>query len=311
MTVSTVRITDIMSLYSKNDPLRIGRKIRSLRTERGLTQRELAQDSVSRNMLSMIESGAATPSLDTLFHFADKLSVPVGAFFAEGYEEMLYSKREAVENVKFLLIEGRYAEAAQICEPFAEDDGEMRLYLSLCRMESGLDCVYRYSLASADSHLEYAAEKSMGIPFAEDYISSTCDFIRRLIGAVTSDTVPEVLISMERYERSAVPASVICYLVAYKAVIDADFELASAIARSGILGNFHSLHIRGAVLMKTGDPVGATRLFDLALTSDDGGFYSRYRLICDLEACHRDTGNFEAAYSLSTSRMEMLGMFTK
>jgi len=300
-----------MSYTTEFNPERIGKKVRSLRGMRGLTQKELAGDIVSRNMLSMIESGAATPSLETLFSLAKSLNVPVGSFFAEGYEEMLYSKRDAVENVKFLLLEGRHNEAAKLCEPFAEDDGEMRMYLSLCRLESGLDFIYRFMLATADSYLAYAAEMAMGIPFIEDYISSTCDFIRQLAMAVTSDTVPDVLLDHEKYERSAIPASLACYLTAYKAVLDGDYTFATSLAKSGLMGSFHSLHIRGAVLMRTGDYEGATRLFDLALTSDEGGFYSRYKLICDLEVCHRDAGNFEAAYSLSTSRMEMLGMFSK
>jgi len=53
---------------TKNAAERIGIKVRHLRNSRGLTQKELAGDLISRNMLSMIESGAALPSIESLIH---------------------------------------------------------------------------------------------------------------------------------------------------------------------------------------------------------------------------------------------------
>lgn len=44
----------------------IGKKIREIRTEKLMTQSQLAGDEITRNMLSRIENGAALPSLGTV-----------------------------------------------------------------------------------------------------------------------------------------------------------------------------------------------------------------------------------------------------
>lgn len=56
----------------------LGSKIKAIRDELGMTQKELSDGIVTRNMLSRIENDEALPSLSTLSAIADRLSVPVG-----------------------------------------------------------------------------------------------------------------------------------------------------------------------------------------------------------------------------------------
>ena len=51
--------------------------------KREMTQKELAGDTISRNMLSLIESGIAYPSLETLLCLSQILNVNPGYFFAD------------------------------------------------------------------------------------------------------------------------------------------------------------------------------------------------------------------------------------
>ena len=65
----------------------IGRELRALRQQQGLTVADLAQRAgLSGGMLSKIENGQAQPSLTTLQALAQALQVPLTAFF-RGYEE--------------------------------------------------------------------------------------------------------------------------------------------------------------------------------------------------------------------------------
>ena len=57
----------------------LGEKLRQLRQGLGMTQKELAGDRITRNMLSQIESGAASPSMKTLQYLADRLGVSVAS----------------------------------------------------------------------------------------------------------------------------------------------------------------------------------------------------------------------------------------
>ena len=61
----------------------IGEKIKARRRELGLTQSKVAGEQISRNMLSLIESGNASPSLETLYYIAEKLKVRVEYLVSE------------------------------------------------------------------------------------------------------------------------------------------------------------------------------------------------------------------------------------
>ncbi|GAB3709681.1 helix-turn-helix transcriptional regulator [Amycolatopsis oliviviridis] len=56
----------------------VGGRLRRLRAERGLTQRELAEPHYTAAYVSSVETGARTPSGDALRHFAARLGVDVG-----------------------------------------------------------------------------------------------------------------------------------------------------------------------------------------------------------------------------------------
>ena len=65
----------------------IGRELRALRQQRGLTVADLAaRAGLSGGMLSKIENGQASPSLTTLQALAQALQIPLTAVF-RGYEE--------------------------------------------------------------------------------------------------------------------------------------------------------------------------------------------------------------------------------
>lgn len=61
----------------------LGEKIRAARKELGLSQRQLCGDQITRNMLSLIESGSARPSMDTLAFLANRLGKPISFFLDE------------------------------------------------------------------------------------------------------------------------------------------------------------------------------------------------------------------------------------
>ena len=78
--------------------MELGQKIRAARLEAGLSQRELCGDTITRNMLSLIENGSARPSMDTLQILAARLHKTVGYFLEEGAscnEHLMQALRQA------------------------------------------------------------------------------------------------------------------------------------------------------------------------------------------------------------------------
>lgn len=61
----------------------LGEKIRRARLEQGLSQRALAGERITRNMLSQIENGSASPSVETLLYLARRLNKPAGWFLED------------------------------------------------------------------------------------------------------------------------------------------------------------------------------------------------------------------------------------
>lgn len=61
----------------------LGQRLKQARLEQGLSQRQLCDGIVTRNMLSLLESGSAKPSMDTLVALAARLGKPVGWFLEE------------------------------------------------------------------------------------------------------------------------------------------------------------------------------------------------------------------------------------
>ncbi|MBN2550693.1 MAG: helix-turn-helix transcriptional regulator [Anaerolineales bacterium] len=60
----------------------VGRRLRELRSERGLSIRALAEQSgLNVNTLSLIENGKTSPSVSTLQQIAAALKLPINAFF--------------------------------------------------------------------------------------------------------------------------------------------------------------------------------------------------------------------------------------
>jgi transcriptional regulator with XRE-family HTH domain len=85
----------LRDLAERNLESAIGREVRALRHQHGLTVADLARATgLSIGMLSKIENGITSPSLTTLQGLAHAFSVPVTTFF-KSYEE-----RREVQHVK-------------------------------------------------------------------------------------------------------------------------------------------------------------------------------------------------------------------
>lgn len=107
--------------------MELGARIRQARLDAGLSQRQLCGDGITRNMLSLIENGAASPSMGTLRYLAGRLNKPLRYFLEEDAPEeeslghswqLLYKARSAIDGE-------RYEYARQLLEQVPEDAPEL------------------------------------------------------------------------------------------------------------------------------------------------------------------------------------------
>ena len=82
----------------------LGKKIKEARIARKMTQSEVVGDFITRNMLSQIESGTATPSVKTLGYLSRILEVPFAQLMPDQKEDALL----LLDKAKKFLIHGFY-----------------------------------------------------------------------------------------------------------------------------------------------------------------------------------------------------------
>lgn len=129
--------------------MHLGEKLLACRLEQGLTQRQLCEGIVTRNMLSRIEHGAARPSMDTLRQLAARLGRPM-AYFLE--EESLSSLDEARQ----LYRNGAFREALTLLRDSPAPEG--RLLHALCRLALAEEAISANRIPYARELLEAPME---------------------------------------------------------------------------------------------------------------------------------------------------------
>lgn len=100
--------------------MELGEKLRLARQEAGLSQRQLCEGIVTRNMLSLIEHGSAKPSMETLRLLAARLGKPMGFFLEE--EAVLSANTQVMEDARRAFDAGDPAGAVRALEGFREPD---------------------------------------------------------------------------------------------------------------------------------------------------------------------------------------------
>ena len=98
--------------------MELGEKIRQARLEAGLSQRQLCGEEITRNMLSLIENGAARPSMKTLGYLAKQLGKPLSWFVDEQAPDhgQLLSSVENLRLAEDALAQGKDIYAAPLLE---------------------------------------------------------------------------------------------------------------------------------------------------------------------------------------------------
>lgn len=81
--------------------MELANRIKAARLAAGLSQKALCGDAVTRNMLSLIESGKARPSMETLRHFAKVLNRPLSYFLDENAVVSANQQRMAQAEIAY------------------------------------------------------------------------------------------------------------------------------------------------------------------------------------------------------------------
>lgn len=289
-----------------NSDKKLGEKIRELRKQRGITQKDLAGDKITRNMLSLIESGNASPSVSTLLYIAERLETPAGFFFtASDEDEGKFFKMSIIGALKEEFKQKKYSECEAICAniPSSAMDDELSYILAVSYMNTASDHAYALEFRLAFADLDKAEKYANTSIYCGNEFSRALIFYRELFHSSCSDSIPDVL-----YDPNScgefVPFTLVQYFIALK-LNQSGESFTSPFQRN----SYAERHISALAMIKDERLNEAMkRLRELSL-EPSLPYFMQYRVLCDLENTANTLGDVRIAYNSSRRKLELIDKF--
>lgn len=90
------------------DAVVLGKRIKEARLSKKMTQNEVVGDFITRNMLSQIESGSATPSIKTLEYLSAVLDIPINQLLPDFGENISFAEDNPYLKGKQALVNNKH-----------------------------------------------------------------------------------------------------------------------------------------------------------------------------------------------------------
>ncbi len=277
----------------------IGEKIKNVRTSKMLTQSELAGDVITRNMLSKIENGVATPSLPVAICLADRLGVPVGYLLTDSpLEEARFKKLSEYSNIVQAYKLGEW----QICHSLAVeclcgglDDQELVFFAAGSSLELGIE---EFNLGNLRSACRYFGEALAlaghtvldgGVTAAK--ISPYIDFMGNISPTLGVDvSLPSELSLTHNSDFAA-------YAAGFDCLSEGEYLWKN---------DSYRLHLSAMRLISVEKYAEAAELLERISADITLPVPVQYFVCCDYENCCSRIGNYKTAYEMSQNKIRIL-----
>ena len=291
----------------------LGQRIRDLRIQRGMTQKQLAQDTFTRNMISLIESGSASPSMETLTVIAQRLDVPVGYFFAASKEEIhQFTKMSLIKKIRQLYARGDYQDCITLCAPLDQADEEIQLILAECKLALARQACSLCMLTSASTLLNSAIASADRTIYGANRIRATAKYLLTLIQGANQTEIPRELALPSCFPGADIPPEFFVYIRALILFDEGRSSEADALRRSELISSQEYLDLLCAKsFIAAGQIDQAIPLLRDALSNADIGFFTKFHVLSAMELCASTSSDFKAAYQISRQKVHLLEQFSK
>lgn len=150
------------------DNIELGKRLKTARLSKKMTQSEVAGTFITRNMLSLIESGSAAPSMKTLEYLSEVLELPMEKLLSDSFEESSeIPDFQTLKNAKKLLTDKQYVQILENIKAEGIFTDELHAIRSIAHLETAeqlSESSQTEQLQKAVTHARLAAEEaSQGI----------------------------------------------------------------------------------------------------------------------------------------------------
>ena len=281
-----------------NAEYNIGEKIKKRRLEKGITQSLLVSDKITRSMLSLIESGKATPSIETAAYLCRELDLPLSYLFSKDNDLFYYEKKAKIDYAKELYVKGNYEHCISVLSSLSSSDDETEYLLAMSYYKLGRDKAIKGSLVSAAKMLNSAISISKNTIYDTSEIS-----ICAPIYLAISNNIDSPLLEFDAKAYSTAHTEAFDYEFYKYMILDFDFEYKNETLR---------LHMEAKALLKKYDYMQAiSKLSQIEVfkNSEDYNAFVFFGIYTDLESAYKQIGDFENAYRYASKRLSLLTAF--
>ena len=291
--------------------LTLGEKIKRRRKELHLTQQALAGEAITRILISRIESGDVTPSVETLKYLADSLGVPAGYLLTEEDDLLQFLLPKIKEELREKYRRGDDLAVFAMCEQYALHDEETNLILCECAVRLGRQAYERGDTEEAaewfDRALSFAEETS----YHTEVVLGEAVLCKAMLAELSGER-PEVY--LDSYETALGRAIDLDRYLLLRFFSDMERDIPP-----DYRSQLESIPIRNplyAALRKIwlsaedGDVVGAQNALAALLHGEDAAVLERdpilqYRCIAKMEQLSADADDYKTAYQYAGKRQQL------
>lgn len=276
---------------------KFGEKIRKKRLELGLTQKSVASDFMTRNMLSMIEAGRTMPSLETAEYLAKTLDLPLSYLVSDEDTFFVFDKQRKISDIRRRFKNGEYESCLSIIESISDTDDELAYVNAFCLLRIGRQKLFHGSLASAVRYFSKALEMASKTCYDTAEIKATVPLYLAVANNIHS---PLLELDSDAYEN--IYSGVYDYDFFKYVTLDSEYEFKNENYRK---------HLYAKQLLKKYsyyEAIAVLRELEESKNKDYNacvlfGVYS------DLEIAFKQIGDFENAYRYASKKLSLISAF--
>ena len=277
--------------------LKIGKRIKELRLSLGLTQHQLTDGYMTRNMLSLIESGAALPSLESAEYIAKKLNVPLSFLLSDDAEAPKQKRENAIKSARDHFAKKNYEACLAELASLDVHDFETEYLFAYSALYRGKELTENGSFADAERLLNASIQKCKETVYDTTYVETVAPLYLAIVSNFQS---PILELDTDAYETTHLTSY---EYELYKYVTsDFDFDFSTPIFK---------LHVESKLLIKKyrfAEAIECLKAVEEMKTTSYNAFVF-FSVYTDLENCYKQLGDFENAYRYSSKRINLINVF--
>lgn len=283
----------------------VGSKIKALRKKRGLTQDALAENIISRSMLSRIESGSAEPSISSLKALADRLGISAG-YLLEDSEELLPAERSLYAKQLFDKLGSN--DFAACLEIFSKTDFLSKkefagIYVH-CSFSCAVSDFFIGDFSNAKTHLENIKKVLPTVDIS--VLSVTIERINVLYSVMENITAIES-ISSHAPEKPDFTFQPSLFLFMLKLLGDGRISECTALLDFCELDSYYFNYIKAQILIKDYKFIDAIILLKGICTSEKVPLFLKLLCYSSMESCCKLCEDYKGAYENRLQYTSLLG----